>query len=98
MIIERSPDVVLLDVHMPDGGGRAVLEGVITKQPTVKFLALSVSDAAEDAIASQSGEAEVTPPPFDPELDQLTVREREVLRLIARGYAYKEIATELSIS
>ena len=144
MIIERSPDVVLLDVHMPDGGGRAVLEGVITKQPTVKFLALSVSDAAEDVIAliragargyvtkniegpelieaiyriaagdavfssrlagfvldafaSQSGEAEVTPPPFDPELDQLTVREREVLRLIARGYAYKEIATELSIS
>jgi DNA-binding NarL/FixJ family response regulator len=144
MIIERSPDVVLLDVHMPDGGGRAVLEGVITKQPTVKFLALSVSDAAEDVIAliragargyvtkniegpelieaiyriaagdavfssrlagfvldafaSQNGEAEVTPPPFDPELDQLTVREREVLRLIARGYAYKEIATELSIS
>ena len=144
MIIERSPDVVLLDVHMPDGGGRAVLEGVITKQPTVKFLALSVSDAAEDVIAliragargyvtkniegpelieaiyriaagdavfssrlagfvldafaSQNGEAEATPPPFDPELDQLTVREREVLRLIARGYAYKEIATELSIS
>jgi DNA-binding NarL/FixJ family response regulator len=51
-----------------------------------------------DAFASQNGEAEVTPPPFDPELDQLTVREREVLRLIARGYAYKEIATELSIS
>ena len=51
MIIERSPDVVLLDVHMPDGGGRAVLEGVITKQPAVKFLALSVSDAAEDVIA-----------------------------------------------
>ncbi len=144
MIIERSPDVVLLDVHMPDGGGRAVLEGVITKQPAVKFLALSVSDAAEDVIAliragargyvtkniegpelieaiyriaagdavfssrlagfvldafaSQNGEAGVTPPPFDPELDQLTVREREVLRLIARGYAYKEIATELSIS
>jgi len=51
-----------------------------------------------DAFASQNGEAEATPPPFDPELDQLTVREREVLRLIARGYAYKEIATELSIS
>jgi len=144
MIIERIPDVVLLDVHMPDGGGRAVLEGVISQQPTVRFLALSVSDAAEDVIAiiragargyvtkniegpelieaihriaagdavfssrlagfvldafaSQNGEAEVAPPPFDPELDQLTVREREVLRLIARGYAYKEIATELSIS
>jgi DNA-binding NarL/FixJ family response regulator len=144
MIIERTPDVVLLDVHMPDGGGRAVLEGVISHQPTVKFLALSVSDAAEDVIAiiragargyvtkniegpelieaiyriaagdavfssrlagfvldafaSQNGEAEVAPPPFDPELDQLTLREREVLRLIARGYAYKEIATELNIS
>jgi DNA-binding NarL/FixJ family response regulator len=144
MIIERLPDVVLLDVHMPDGGGRAVLEAVIAVQPGVKFLALSVSDAAEDVIAiiragargyvtkniegpelveaihriaagdavfssrlagfvldaftSQHGEAEVTPPPFDPELDQLTAREREVLRLIARGYAYKEIATELNIA
>lgn len=144
MIIERLPDVVLLDVHMPDGGGRAVLESVIAHQPSVKFLALSVSDAAEDVIAiiragargyvtkniegpelieaihriaagdavfssrlagfvldafaSQNGGAETSPPPFDPELDQLTVREREVLRLIARGYAYKEIATELNIA
>jgi DNA-binding NarL/FixJ family response regulator len=144
MIIERLPDVVLLDVHMPDGGGRAVLEAVIAVQPGVKFLALSVSDAAEDVIAiiragargyvtkniegpelveaihriaagdavfssrlagfvldafaSQHGEADVPPPPFDPELDQLTAREREVLRLIARGYAYKEIATELNIA
>jgi DNA-binding NarL/FixJ family response regulator len=144
MIIDRLPDVVLLDVHMPDGGGQAVLEAVIAVQPGVKFLALSVSDAAEDVIAiiragargyvtkniegpelveavhriaagdavfssrlagfvldaftSQHGEAEVSPPPFDPELDQLTAREREVLRLIARGYAYKEIATELNIA
>jgi DNA-binding NarL/FixJ family response regulator len=144
MIIERLPDVVLLDVHMPDGGGRAVLEAIISQQPSVKFLALSVSDAAEDVIAiiragargyvtkniegpelieaihriaagdavfssrlagfvldafaSQNGETEVAPPPFDPELDQLTLREREVLRLIARGYAYKEIATELNIA
>jgi DNA-binding NarL/FixJ family response regulator len=144
MIIERTPDVVLLDVHMPDGGGQAVLEAVIGVKPDVKFLALSVSDAAEDVIAiiragargyvtkniegpelieaitriaagdavfssrlagfvldafaSQNGAAEVAPPPFDPELDQLTTREREVLRLIARGYAYKEIATELNIS
>ncbi|MGD0054202.1 MAG: response regulator transcription factor [Acidimicrobiales bacterium] len=143
MIIERVPDVVLLDVHMPDGGGRAVLEAVIKQQPGVRFLALSVSDAAEDVIAiiragargyvtkniegpelieavnriaagdavfssrlagfvldafaSQIGDAGI-PPPFDPELEQLTVREREVLRLIARGYAYKEIATELNIS
>lgn len=51
MIIERSPDVVLLDVHMPDGGGLAVIEGVSTTDTTVKFLALSVSDAAEDVIA-----------------------------------------------
>ena len=144
MILERLPDVVLLDVHMPDGGGRAVLEAVIAVQPGVKFLALSVSDAAEDVIAiiragargyvtkniegpelveaiqriaagdavfssrlagfvldafaSQHGEADVPPPAFDPELDQLTTREREVLRLIARGYAYKEIATELNIA
>ncbi len=144
MILERLPDVVLLDVHMPDGGGQAVLEAVIAQESSVKFLALSVSDAAEDVIAiiragargyvtkniegpelieavhriaagdavfssrlagfvldafaSQNGDAGATPPPFDPELDQLTVREREVLRLIARGYAYKEIAAELNIA
>jgi DNA-binding NarL/FixJ family response regulator len=66
-----EPDVVLLDVHMPDGGGRAVL----------------------DAFASRPDV-----PVADPELDQLTNREREVLRLLARGYAYKEIAKELYIS
>lgn len=143
MIIERAPDVVLLDVHMPGGGGKAVLEGVVQHSPGIRFLALSVSDAAEDVIAViragacgyvtknisgtelieavrrvASGDAvfsrhlagfvldafrqESTETArmtsFDPELDQLTPREREVLRLIARGYAYEEIAVELKIS
>ena len=133
------PDVVLLDVHMPDGGGRAVLEAVRKAHPEVKFLALSVSDAAEDVIGLiragargyvtktiapedlvdairrvADGDAVFSPrlagfvldafaartdtPVADPELDQLTNREREVLRLLARGYAYKEIAKELYIS
>jgi len=143
LILERRPDVVLLDVHMPGGGGRAVLESVAAVAPDVAFLALSVSDAAEDVIdviragargyvtknisgpdlldairriadgdavfsprlagfvldafADAPGERAPTPS-VDPELDQLTPREREVLRLIARGYAYKEIARELGIS
>jgi DNA-binding NarL/FixJ family response regulator len=133
------PDVVLLDVHMPDGGGRAVLEACRTAYPGVRFLALSVSDAAEDVIGLiragargyvtktispddltaairrvADGDAVFSPrlagfvldafaaradtPVADPELDQLTNREREVLRLLARGYAYKEIAKELYIS
>ena len=46
-----SPDVALVDVHMPDGGGVAVIEGVVEVSPDVKFLALSVSDRAEDVIA-----------------------------------------------
>jgi DNA-binding NarL/FixJ family response regulator len=137
-----KPDVVLLDVHMPEGGGRAVLEQVRQQLPdasAVRFLALSVSDAAEDvigliragargyvtkSISSQElvvaiervadGDAVFSPrlagfvldafasrpdaPVVDPELDQLTNREREVLRLLARGYAYKEVAKELYIS
>jgi DNA-binding NarL/FixJ family response regulator len=72
MIGERLPDVVLLDVHMPGGGGRAVIEAVGATHPQVKFLALSVSDAAEDVIG--------------------------VIRAGARGYSYKEIARQLSIS
>lgn len=139
MIGSVVPDVVLLDVHMPDGGGRAVLDAVRRAQPQVKFLALSVSDAAEDVIGLiragargyvtktispedlvdairrvADGDAVFSPrlagfvldafaarpdaPVADPELDQLTNREREVLRLLARGYAYKEIAKELFIS
>src|ERR1041384_6009354 len=49
-IAAATPDVVLLDVHMPDGGGRAVLESMRRTHPQVRFLALSVSDAAEDVI------------------------------------------------
>ena len=136
---ELLPDVVLLDVHMPGGGGRAVLESVQRKHPEVKFLALSVSDAAEDVIGLiragargyltkaisgpeladaitrvKGGDAVFSPrlagfvldafastPDVrvaDPELDMLTAREREVLRLIARGYTYKEIGGQLFIS
>ena len=51
MIKDADPDVVLLDVHLPDGGGEAVIAGVAQERPGVKFLALSVSDAAEDVIA-----------------------------------------------
>ncbi|MHB8439430.1 MAG: response regulator [Acidimicrobiales bacterium] len=144
LIGERQPDVVLVDVHMPDGGGKAVIEALSRTHPKVRFLALSVSDAAEDVIGViragargyvtktisgvelteaivrvADGDAVFSPrlagfvldafaaepamaggstPRFDPELDQLTQREREVLRLIARGYAYKEVAAELSIS
>jgi DNA-binding NarL/FixJ family response regulator len=134
-----EPDVVLLDVHLPGGGGRAVIEAVHRTHPDVVFLALSVSDAAEDVIAviragargyvtktisadeltdavRRVAEGDVvfsprlagfvldafrdTPvaPSVDPDLDQLTPREREVMRLLARGYAYKEIAAELFIS
>ncbi|HST14550.1 MAG TPA: response regulator transcription factor [Gaiellaceae bacterium] len=51
LIRELDPDVVLLDVHLPDGGGEAVIAAVAPERPGVKFLALSVSDAAEDVIA-----------------------------------------------
>jgi DNA-binding NarL/FixJ family response regulator len=144
MIRERSPEVVLLDVHLPGGGGHAVIAAVSETHPDIRFLALSVSDAAEDVIAiiragargyvtktisgpelvdavhrvadgdavfspklagfvldafAGNDEPEPSPQPsFDPEFDQLTPRERETLRLIARGYAYKEIARQLSIS
>ena len=132
-----SPDVVLLDVHMPGGGGRAVIEGVAQMKPDVRFLALSVSDAAEDVIGVvragargyvtktiapaelaeairrvHAGDAVFSPrlagfvldtfsgalPDADPEMDLLTPREKEVLRHIARGYRYKEIASRLHIS
>jgi DNA-binding NarL/FixJ family response regulator len=138
VITACGPDVVLLDVHMPDGGGEEIIRGVVPAQPQVRFLALSVSDTAEDVIAviragargyvtkSISGDelaaaiARVAEGDavFSPrlagfvldsfageplggerdELDQLTPREREVLRHIARGYMYKEIAQRLEIS
>jgi DNA-binding NarL/FixJ family response regulator len=50
VIREHDPDVVLLDVHLPDGGGEGVIAAVAQERPAVKFLALSVSDAAEDVI------------------------------------------------
>jgi DNA-binding NarL/FixJ family response regulator len=133
-----DPDVVLIDVHMPDGGGFAVVEGVAETNPDVKFLALSVSDQAEDVIAMiragargyvtktiepaeladavrriDAGDAVFSPrlagfvldafagampSDEDPELDQLTTREKDVLRLIARGFAYKQVARKLNIS
>jgi DNA-binding NarL/FixJ family response regulator len=138
MIRARVPDVVLVDVHMPGGGGARVITEVLTTHPDVRFLALSVSDAPEDVIATiragargyvtktigpdelveavqavAAGDAVFSPrlagfvldafagaapPSTDPELEQLTPREREVLRLIARGYAYKEVARDLEIS
>ncbi|HEX2148863.1 MAG TPA: response regulator transcription factor [Actinomycetota bacterium] len=137
-ILAAKPDVMLLDVHMPGGGGRAVLEAVHRDHPEIRFLALSVSDAAEDVIAViragargyvtksisptdlsaairkvHDGDAVFSPrlagfvldafggavaEPIDEELDLLTQREREVMRLIARGYAYKEVAKRLHLS
>ena len=140
LIRKTVPDVVLLDVHMPDGGGQAVLAALRAELPRVRFLALSVSDTVDDVIGvvragargyvtkTISGpdlaaavrrvadgdvvfsprlagfvldafaESGPLPPAADPELDLLSQREREVLRLIARGYAYKEVARELVIS
>jgi DNA-binding NarL/FixJ family response regulator len=141
-IVEHDPDVVLLDVHMPGGGGVEVLRQAAQARPTVRALALSVSDAPEDVIAViragargyvtksisagdladavarvadgdavfsprlagfvldafAGGAPGPAPESVDPELEQLTAREREVLRHIARGYMYKEIAARLHIS
>ena len=137
-IRETRPDVVLLDVHMPGGGGPEVLRRLGSAPLTTRFLALSVSDDPEDVIAViragargyvtktisaaeladairsvAGGDAVFSPrlagfvldafagslpTKVDPELDQLTAREREVLRHIARGFLYKEIALRLGIS
>ena len=137
-IRKARPDVVLVDVHMPGGGGLTVVKNITETNPEVRFLALSVSDAPEDVIAMIRGGArgyvtksispeelaaaidriatddavfsprlagfvldaftETMPVEHDPDLDQLTPREQEVLRQIARGYSYKQVATRLSIS
>jgi DNA-binding NarL/FixJ family response regulator len=139
VIRETQPAVVLLDVHLPGGGGRAVLAALTTELPDVRFLALSVSDAPEDVISVIRGGARgyvtksITGPELagavrrvadgdavfsprlagfvldafaattdvatvDEDLDRLSQREREVLRLIARGYTYKEVGKALFIS
>src|SRR5204862_2692176 len=139
-ILRERPDVVLLDVHMPGGGGVEVIGQVARERPAQRFLALSVSDAAEDVIAViragargyvtksitgeelvaavlkvAGGDAVFSPrlagfvldafgtgagevAVVDDELERLSAREREVMRLIARGYQYKEVAKELFIS
>jgi DNA-binding NarL/FixJ family response regulator len=139
VVLATRPDVVLLDVHLPGGGGVEVLRRVHEREPDQRFLALSVSDAAEDVIGVirggargyvtksisgpelvdavrrvAEGDAVFSPrlagfvldafsgaidvASVDEDLDRLSVREREVMRLIARGYAYKEVAKELFIS
>jgi DNA-binding NarL/FixJ family response regulator len=141
-VVEHRPDVVLLDVHLPGGGGAEVMRRLSTSMTAAeapRFLALSVSDAAEDVIGTIRAGARgyvtktITGPELvdairrvaeddavfsprlagfvldafagtieisavDEDLDRLTEREREVMRLIARGYAYKEVARELFIS
>ena len=137
----HHPEVVLLDVHLPGGGGAEVMRRLSTmaSADAPRFLALSVSDAAEDVIGTirsgargyvtktitgtelvdairrvAEGDAVFSPrlagfvldafagtieiSAVDEDLDRLTEREREVMRLIARGYAYKEVARELFIS
>jgi len=136
-----QPQVVLLDVHLPGGsggGGAEVLAGCADLLGSTRFLALSVSDAAEDVVTViragargyvtktisgaeisdavvrvADGDAVFSPRlagfvldafgasttvSVEDELDRLSVREREVMRLIARGYSYKEVAKELFIS
>ena len=137
-ILAQRPDVVVVDVHLPNGGGKAIIERVLAAWPEAVFLALSVSDAAEDVVAViragargyvtktidaeqltdairrvHGGDAVFSPrlagfvldafsgaiaAPANPELDQLSAREQEVMRLIARGYTYREVAAQLHLS
>ena len=137
VIGRTKPDVVLLDVHLPGGNGPAVIKECSEASPATRYLALSVSDAAEDVVGVvrqgargyvtkaidpedlaaavrrvAAGEAVFSPKlagfvldaftgevaVSDDELDKLTPREREVMRLIARGYTYREVAGELFLS
>jgi DNA-binding NarL/FixJ family response regulator len=138
VIRAERPDVVLLDVHLPGGGGAEVVRRSTELGSQVRFLALSVSDAPSDVIELiqagargyvtksigsgeladaivrvRDGDAVFSPrlagfvlDAFqgelvgvgDPELDQLTAREREVLRHIARGFTYKEVGRRLHLS
>jgi DNA-binding NarL/FixJ family response regulator len=137
-ILAVRPDVAVVDVHLPNGGGKAIIQRVLATWPEAVFLALSVSDAADDVVgviragargyvtktidADQlvdairrvhGGDAvfsprlagfvldafaAAAPAPIDPELDQLSAREQEVMRLIARGYTYREVAAQLHLS
>lgn len=139
MIVQTQPDVVLLDVHLPGGNGPEVIRRVGDRAPKTRYLALSVSDAADDVIATiragargyvtksisgpelvdavaqvAEGDAVFSPrlagfvldafagsveiADVDEELDRLSPRERDVMRLIARGYTYREAASELFLS
>jgi len=143
LIEQTAPEVVLLDVHLPGGeggGGAEVIRRSARLLGSIRFLALSVSDSAEDVVgviragargyitksssgsevsravaAVAAGDAVFSPrlagfvldafgavageqAETSDELDRLSAREREVMRLIARGYAYKEVATDLFIS
>ena len=139
MIVQAQPDVVLLDVHLPGGNGPEVIRRVGDRAPKTRYLALSVSDAADDVIATiragargyvtksisgpelvdavaqvAEGDAVFSPrlagfvldafagsveiADVDEELDRLSPRERDVMRLIARGYTYREAASELFLS
>jgi DNA-binding NarL/FixJ family response regulator len=138
-IVKSQPDVVLLDVHLPGGNGPEVIRQVGERAPDTQYLALSVSDAADDVIATiragargyvtksisgpeladavvrvAGGDAVFSPrlagfvldafagsveiAEVDEELDRLSPRERDVMRLIARGYTYREAASELFLS
>ncbi len=135
MILERKPDLVLLDVRIPGGGGATVVESVRRRDKEVKIIAFTVSTSREDVVrmirlgvngyvVKKAEEHELAEhidlalaggfpvsryvaryameiddvASTQPELESLTPREREVTTYLARGFRYKEIASELGIS